>query len=93
MKYKLDITHDVYKFMEKLPPKNFKQIFTAIFEILKDSGLNDSVSLKGYDDLFRKDIGEYRIIYRLEKETVKIPLIGKRNDDEVYKQLKRKTGY
>ncbi len=50
----------------------------------------DSTSLKGYPDLRRKDIGEYRIIYKIKDDIVYILLIGKRNDDEVYKQLKRK---
>jgi len=36
------------------------------------------------------DAGEYRIVYRAT-ETVELLLVGKRNDDEVYKQLKRKT--
>ena len=37
----------------------------------------------------RADIGEYRIIYRVESDTLLIPLIGKRNDDDVYKRMKR----
>jgi mRNA interferase RelE/StbE len=44
--------------------------------------------LKGYP-FRRTDIGEYRIVYRIDGETVKIPLINKRNDDQVYKALKR----
>lgn len=88
MKYNLDLTHDTYKFLEKLPPKNFKQIFKAILQLLEEPRPNDSISMKGYPGLFRKDIGEYRIIYRIEKETIKIPLIGKRNGNEVYDQLK-----
>jgi len=35
------------------------------------------------------DIGEYRIVYRIEDDTVGICLIGKRNDSEVYKRFKR----
>ncbi len=89
MKYNLDLTHDTYKFLEKLSPKHFKQIFKAILQLLEEPRPNDSISMKGYSGLFRKDIGEYRIIYSIEKETIKIPLIGKRNGDEVYEQLKR----
>lgn len=37
------------------------------------------------------DCGEYRIVYRFkpEEDLVEIILVGKRNDDEVYKQLAR----
>ena len=44
-------------------------------------------SLIGYP-YRRADIGEYRIVYRVEGDCLKVALIGKRNDDEVYRQLK-----
>jgi len=51
----------------------------------------DSEHLTGFP-YRRASIGEYRIIYRVEEETLRIPLIHKRNDDEVYKRLKRMGG-
>jgi hypothetical protein len=33
--------------------------------------------------LYRKDVGEYRIIYRFDDAIVYVLLIGKRNDDDV----------
>jgi len=48
----------------------------------------DSKELKGYP--YRgTDIGEYRIIYRLEEDVLKIALVGKRNDSAVYRELAR----
>ena len=35
------------------------------------------------------DTGEYRIVYRFDNDTVYIAVIGKRNDDEVYKRIKQ----
>ena len=35
------------------------------------------------------DIGEYRIIYRIEEDLLKIALVGKRNDSAVYRELAR----
>jgi mRNA interferase RelE/StbE len=42
----------------------------------------------------RVDSGEYRIVYRFDTnlDLVEVILVGKRNDDEVYKQLKRLLG-
>jgi mRNA interferase RelE/StbE len=37
----------------------------------------------------RADVGEYRVIYSHNEDRVRIVLIGKRNDDEVYRDLKR----
>ncbi|MCK4824004.1 hypothetical protein KA005_50090 [bacterium] len=49
---------------------------------------HDSKELKGYP--YRgTDIGEYRIIYCVEKDILKIAIVGKRNDSEVYKKLAR----
>jgi len=88
--YKLDITTDALNFTKKIPPKQFKQIFTAIMDLLINPKPHDSRLLKGYIDLYRKEVGEYRIIYRFDDAIVYVLLIGKRNDDDVYKQLTRK---
>ena len=48
-----------------------------------------SVELKGYAPYRRAKSGEYRIIFYVEAGTLFVPLIGKRNDDEVYQLLKR----
>ena len=45
---------------------------------------HDSKQLIGSPLYRRVDIGEYRIIYRVEKDTVKIAVVGKRNDDLKY---------
>lgn len=37
------------------------------------------------------DQGEYRIVYRFDDRSVSILVVGKRNDDEVYKKLARKN--
>jgi len=36
----------------------------------------------------RVDIGEYRIIYNVDGNVLKVFLIGKRNDDESYRTLR-----
>jgi len=90
MKYQLDIEKDAMNFVKSLPPKQFRQIFMAVMELLEVPQPSDTSSLKGYPELRRKDIGEYRIIYEIEDATIHVLLIGKRNDDQIYRQLKRK---
>lgn len=84
----LEISKRSYDFVSKLQAKQFRQIMLKVLSLLKDPFPNDSQKLKGHDFYHRVDIGEYRIIYQLEKETVKIDLIDKRNDDQVYKKLR-----
>jgi len=84
----IDITHDSLKFLRTLDPRQFRQVVTALFHLLQDPEPHDSVSLSGFP--FRRvDIGEYRIIYHVDGEVLRVPLIGKRNDDDVYRRLRR----
>ena len=79
------------KFVEKRPPKHRGQIVRKIAALCENPLPPDSKKLAGYS-LYRADIGEYRITYRVEDSVLHVYVIGKRNDDEVYKQLKRLGG-
>lgn len=83
---KLLISKDAQKFLDTLPPKQFRQIVKKVFALMEDPRPHDTKELKGYPFL-RNDAGEYRIIYDLENDTLRLILVGKRNDDEVYKRL------
>jgi len=62
-----------------------------IIELCSNPTPQDAKMLKGTSgDFWRVDAGEYRIIYRLEDDVLKVPLIGKRNDDEVYREMRRR---
>ncbi len=88
---KLDVERRAEKFVRKLLPKHRRQISGKIIELCSDPVPPDSEQITGFP-YRRVDIGEYRIIYRIEHKTLWIPLIGKRNDDDVYKRLKRLGG-
>ena len=87
--YSINITKVAGKFLKKLPPKQFKQVVGTILALRENPIPHDSKKLIGYPKYQRVDIGEYRIIYRIDTETVYIAVIGKRNDDEVYKRFKQ----
>jgi len=85
---KLDIKRPAFDCLIELQAKQFKQVMLTIIQLTKAPYLNDSQKLVGYP-YHRIDIGEFRIIYDVENEaTVRIILVGKRNDDEVYKRLR-----
>jgi len=88
---KLALGRRADKFARKLPHKQEGQIGRKLAELLTVPFPNDSERLKGMD-LSRVDVGEYRIIYRVRGDMLDVPIIGKRNDDEVYKRLKRMGG-
>ena len=74
-------------FISSLPAKQFKQIYVKILSLKKNPLPHDVKKLKGYGDLYRTDIGEYRIIYSFDDTTVYLKAAGKRNNVEVYKYL------
>jgi len=84
----LDLTHQAKDFLGQLDPKQFRQVVKKIFSLMEDPKPGDAKPLHGYP-YWRADIGEYRIVYRVEQSTLKIALVDKRNDDEIYKKLRR----
>lgn len=87
---RLAMTKDAYSFVKNLQSKQFKQVLNKILGLLTNPKPPDAELLKGYPNLWKTDIGEYRIIYRFDTDTLSVSLAGKRNDDEIYRQLKHK---
>jgi len=83
---KLLVSKKAQKFLDNLPPKQFRQIMKKVFSLLENPRPHDSEELRGYPFL-RNDAGEYRIIYDVQGDTLRLILVGKRNDVEVYRQL------
>ena len=86
-----NLSRDARDFIEKLSHKHAKQVLLKILDLCREPAPPDSSRLKNSEEGYRRaDIGEYRIIYRVVGETLEIPLVGKRNDDEVYRRLRRR---
>lgn len=88
--HKLNPTKEPLDFWNSLDAKQYRQIGRKVLSLLLDSHPNDSKALLGYTDYLRVDCGEYRIIYQLEVDTIKLVLIGSRNDGNIYKKFDRK---
>ena len=87
---KLNLSKRAAKFLHKLPLKHFHQINAKITALQVEPAPPDASLLKGKaSDYRRADMGEYRIVYRVNGDALEVILVGKRNDDEVYKTLKR----
>mgnify|MGYP002682641321 CR=1 FL=1 len=83
----LSISKSARKFIDSLAAKQAAQISKKILDFCFDPFPNDSIELKGQQKGYRRaDIGEYRIIYRIEDGVVYVHEVGKRNDGEVYRR-------
>jgi mRNA interferase RelE/StbE len=86
---KLDLRSAVLKELSNYPPKHFKQVTLSILGLLRNATPHDSATLTGHPHWRRIDVGEYRVIYHFDADTVHVSVVGKRNDAEVYRLLKR----
>jgi len=85
--YLLQIAKPAVKTLKSLQLKEFKQVMVKILTLQANPKPQDCKVLKGYPGGYRVDQGEYRILYTIEGEAVRIFRIGKRNDAEVYRNL------
>ncbi len=85
------VEKDVVKALEMLPPKIFRQVALKILSLQFTPLPHDS---KQVGPGYRVDSGEYRVLYFVDvkERLVRIVLVGKRNDDEVYRQFVRRFG-
>jgi mRNA interferase RelE/StbE len=86
----LNLTRESMRFLATLDAKPFRQVVSKVFALLTDPSPQDAVQLKDYP-YRRVDSGEYRIIYAVESSLPLVYLIGKRNDDDIYKRLGRRS--
>lgn len=88
-RYGLRIAKTAEKDLLDLQTKQFAQVAKKIFSLQGNPKPQDCKQLKGYPDGYRVDSGEYRILYTidLELKIVDIFRVGKRNDNEVYRNL------
>lgn len=85
---KADLTKDAVRFLKKRDSKQFLQLTNDIITLCGDPRPADSESIG--DGLFRKDCGEFRIIYKFDAKALYVSVIANRNDDTAYKELDRK---
>jgi mRNA interferase RelE/StbE len=86
-----DLSKRARDFINKLQHKHAKQVLLKIIDLCTEPSPPDSRKLEGSPEGYRRtDIGEYRIIYRVVGDILEILLVGKRNDDEVYRVFARR---
>ena len=89
--YKIEISKTAAKYVKKQSKKVVKRLITAIGKLGKAPRPDEHKILKGSDYLRIRD-GDYRIVYCIEEDVLKIlvVLVGDRKD--VYRIFKSKLG-
>jgi mRNA interferase RelE/StbE len=78
-----DLTNDAMRFLKKRDGKQFLQILQAITALCENPRPTDSISM-GNGAHFRKDVGEFRVIYRFSDTTLFVAVVRNRNDSAAY---------
>lgn len=80
--YKIIIKKKAKKFIDKLPKNERLRIAKAI-EALPNG--EDIKKLKGYTDLLRLRVGDYRIIYTVDHGELVVIVVDAGNRGQIYK--------
>lgn len=81
--YQIVIKKKAKKFIDKLPVNERKRVVAAIERLPNGE---DIKKLKGYDDLLRLRVGNYRIIYTVDNGRLIVFVIDIDNRGDVYKR-------
>lgn len=84
-----NLTNDAMRFLKKRDGKQFMQVFQAIVSLCDNPRPVDSISM-GNGSHYRKDVGEFRVIYRFDEQTLFVAVVGNRNDSAAYQEFDRK---
>ena len=84
----LNLSSDAAGFLTGLEAKQSRQLWNKIVALMKNARPNDSLDIG--NGRFRTSVGEFRIVYGFDDTTLYVSVVGKRNDDNVYKQAARK---
>lgn len=87
--YSVILAKGVEDFLDSIPRKHARQIVAKIDLLAQDPTQVPTIQLSGFPHLKRAKSGEYRIIFQIIEDVIEIHIlwIGKRNDDEVYKNI------
>ena len=88
----IDIADEAQAFLRSLSDKHEQQLLTRIKRLAEHHTPPQSKLLEGFAPLRRLRSGNYRIIYFVSRNVLKVPLIDKRNDDKIYRRLKQMFG-
>ncbi len=85
----LEPHRDALKFMEELQTdsKKCRHVVCKILGLVSDPRPDDSRDPEGHPGRLRTDVGELRIVYCYNDDNVYFDIVGKRNDEAVYKNL------
>ncbi len=89
MGLEIKIADEAEGFLRAISGKHARQIIAKIESLAANPRPPRSKELEGYAPLRRLRSGDYRIIYFVEGDILKVPIIDKRDGDVAYRRVAR----
>ncbi len=87
MAYSVELTPQAARDLKRLNARNRVRVAARIDRLSADPRPQGATKLKGAEDLFRIRIGEYRLIYRIQKEILVVLVVRIGDRKEIYRRL------
>ncbi|MGB2853645.1 MAG: type II toxin-antitoxin system RelE/ParE family toxin [Dehalococcoidia bacterium] len=87
MNYRLSITRRAEKEIAHLTPKIRRQIIEKILKLEANPRPQDIKQLKGEEDAYRVESGDYRILFHLDDQSKQVIIFRVKHRREVYRNL------
>ena len=87
MSYSLQFKPTVEKDLKSLSKTTLLRVFKQIIALQKEPLPSQSIKLSGMDFLYRIRVGDYRIVYEVDKKTEIVTIHYVRHRGDVYRQL------
>jgi len=85
--YRLSITRRAEKEIARLPPKIWRQVVEKVLALEANPRPQDVKPLKGEEDAYRVDSGEYRILFHLDNKAKEVTVFRVKHRRDVYRNL------
>jgi mRNA interferase RelE/StbE len=85
--YRIKIIRSAQKDIRKLPNTTRVRIVKRVHQLAKDPRPSGCEKLKGDKSSYRIRIGDYRVIYRIQKNILLIEILRAGHRREIYKNL------
>lgn len=87
MTYRVEITKKALRGLKKLPKPLVKRLLEAANSLSENPRPNGYKKLRGFDDLYRIRVVDWRIIYAIEDDVLLVLVITIKPRGEVYRDL------
>lgn len=85
MSYKVKFTKSAKKQLRRLPLDVQERIQARVNDLKIEPRLDGVKKLKGQENSYRIRIGDYRVVYEIEDDVLKVTVVKVKHRSEVYK--------